>query len=144
MTVNGHRLPEEFLEALSDPDFIPNVGSKYFKDEFDSYGNVFESELGTLYATSDAIAAATAKLSEHFVADDVYGASSDPEDAPGAIPDILDFSQLLCFGTSGDGAPFCFDYRGNPDSPDVIWWDDFYWRKVSPNFKTFLELFDAP
>ncbi|MCB1327892.1 MAG: hypothetical protein KDK35_21895, partial [Leptospiraceae bacterium] len=70
MTVNGHRLPKEFLEALSDPDFIPKVGSKYFKEDLDSYGNVFESELGALYPTLDEIARATARLPEHFVADD--------------------------------------------------------------------------
>lgn len=49
---------------------------------------------------------------------------------------------MICFGISGDGAPFCLDYRTSENEPSVIWWDDIYWRKVSPNFKEFLALLE--
>ncbi len=61
---------------------------------------------------------------------------------PGAIPDIVDFRGVVCFGMSGDGAPFCFDSRERGTEPRVIWWDDVYWRVVAPDFASFLPLFD--
>ena len=48
----------------------------------------------------------------------------------------------MCFGMSGDGAPFCFDSRERGTEPRVIWWDDVYWRVVAPDFASFLSLLD--
>ena len=56
--------------------------------------------------------------------------------------DIVDFSQIVCFAIAGGGEPFCFDFRESPNPPSVIWWDDVFWRKVSPEFEAFLQLFD--
>jgi hypothetical protein len=64
-------------------------------------------------------------------------------DAPGFIPYIFDFSHILTFANSGDGALFCFDYRDHDVKPSIIWWDDAYWRRVAPSFKEFLSLFDV-
>ncbi|MBL8019919.1 MAG: SMI1/KNR4 family protein [Leptospirales bacterium] len=58
-----------------------------------------------------------------------------------AIPDIVDFTHIVCFGTSGDGAPFCLDYRQDSSKPSVLWWDDIYWRRIAPDVDSFLELF---
>lgn len=86
--------------------------------------------------------ATLAELPKHFAPDGFYGEPSVEADAPGYIPDIVDFSKIVCFGISGDGAPFCFDFRDNESNPSVIWWDDVYWRRVAPDFASFLELFD--
>ena len=32
----------------------------------------------------------------------------------GAVPDIRDFSRIVCFAVSGGGEPFCLDCRDNP------------------------------
>jgi hypothetical protein len=43
-------------------------------------------------------------------------------------PKERNFSEIICFGMSGDGTPFCFDFRSNTHQPSIIWWDDIYWR----------------
>src|SRR5262249_48296221 len=101
-----------------------------------------ETELGEFYDTRERVDNETAELRVGFEADGFYGESLPDMAGPGAIPDILDFSKIVCFGISGDGAPFCLDYRESPESPRVIWWDDVYWRVVAPDFESFLELFD--
>ncbi|MNF08811.1 SMI1 / KNR4 family protein [compost metagenome] len=57
------------------------------------------------------------------------------------MPDIIDFTEIICFGMAGDGSPFCFDYRGGRSAPSVILWDDDYWRKIANSFEDFLLLF---
>ena len=63
-----------------------------------------------------------------FEPNGAYGESLPEMAGPSAIPDIVDFDGVVCFGISGDGAPFCFDYRGSGAEPRIIWWDDVYWR----------------
>ena len=142
MIVNGLTLPMRFVDAVKTRRFNRSRGSWQLREDCDSYGNRLEAELGEVYRTAKQIKVETDRLATHFQANGCYGESLADFAGPGAIPDILDFSQIICFGISGGGEPFCFDYRKSEEHPSVIWWDDVYWRKVSPDFDSFLELFD--
>ena len=111
------------------------------REELDAFGNRLETELGEFLETEAAMEQATDDLSRHFKADGCYGESGE-EAEPDGIPDIVDFSRIVCFGSSGDGAPFCLDYRADPEHPRIIWWDDDHWRVVAPDFEAFLRLFE--
>jgi hypothetical protein len=142
MKVGSLELPRELADALVTGRLRRARGVWNLKRDVDAYGNHLEADLGDVFDLST-IAAKSATQAKDFQADGVYG-SSDPELAgPGAIPDVTDFSEVLWFADSGDGAPWCLDYRaGLP--PSVIWWDDVYWRRVAPDFGAFLALFDVP
>jgi hypothetical protein len=47
------------------------------------------------------------------------------------------------FGTSPTGEVYCFDFGGDPREPSVVTWPhlDCYWRRVAPNFESFIALF---
>jgi hypothetical protein len=142
MTINGHQLPDAFLEAIRSGVLKREVGAWELRSECDAFGQPLETELAEVFDTADAIASATEELPEGFEANDAYGESLTETYGPSAIPDILDFSDIVCFGMAADGAPFCFDFRDAQLDPRVIWWDDVYWRVVAPNFAGFLALFD--
>ncbi|MCL1961705.1 MAG: SMI1/KNR4 family protein, partial [Desulfovibrionaceae bacterium] len=139
MHINSFELPVELAEALRTGSLQRERGSWPLKHNLDTYGNRLETELGSLHDLPS-MAKKSAALSKDFQSDGMYGTNYPEFAGPGGIPDITDFSQIICFGDSGDGAPFCLDYRaGIPAS--VIWWDDVYWRKIAPDFRTFLNLF---
>ena len=142
MIISGHRLPESFVVGLDSKSLQRDVGSWSLKRDVDSYGNKLETELGEVWSTENEILKNTQQLPSQFVADGYYGSGSESVNEPGYVEDILEFSDIVTFAISGDGAPFCFDYRDNADSPSVIWWDDVYWRKVSDNYEDFIALFD--
>jgi len=138
----AHKLPNQLLSIIASGKLKRDVGSWNLKEEKDSFGNVLETELGELLHTQSQIEEATSKLSEDFVQDHVYGNESF-QGYPGEISDITDFTKIVCFAYSGDGSPFCLDYRESNETPSVIWWDNIYWRKVSPSIKEFLSLIDG-
>jgi hypothetical protein len=140
MIVNELNLPDSFIAVITAGKLRRVIGSWPLKQNLDYYGNYLETELSEVFEDEVAIASATSSLSEHFVADGYYGDGSKNEE-PRAIADITDFTQIIQFGASGDGAPFCFDFRGTIDDPSVIWWDDAYWRRIAPNFDDFIGLF---
>lgn len=142
MKVRKLEIPLKMVEAIEAGLLKRCIGSWELKRDFDSFGNPLETELGEFYDSATIIAEESVCLGINFIADGVYGEMHE-EAYPGSIPDILNFEKILCFGCSGDGAPFCLDYREFLDSPSVIWWDDIHWRKVSPNFHMFLELFEV-
>ncbi len=106
------------------------------------YGNLLETKLGQVFDTPARIKEETDSLPVHFAPDGYYGESLPDMAGPGAIPDIVDFVEIVCFAIAGGGEPFCFDYRESSDQPSVTWWDDVYWRRVSPDFEAGLQLFD--
>jgi hypothetical protein len=68
---------------------------------------------------------ATNMLPDYFQPDGDYGEPGSPgEDEPGFIPDVVDFSLIICFAVDGEDAPFCFDYRDDKENPSVIYWAD--------------------
>ena len=142
MEINGLKLPSSFVEILHKGTLRREIGSWNLRKEIDAYGNKLESELGEIYETEDALIRETNLLPKHFAPDGFYGEPSEWQAEPGFIPDIVDFSKIVCFGMSGDGAPFCFDFRDNLEEPSVIWWDDVYWRRITPDFDSFIALLD--
>jgi hypothetical protein len=110
----------------------------------DAYGDHLETELSYVYEPAEEMLRMTNELVKDFPSNEFYGTRDYMEDAPGFIPDITDFTKILCFGASGDASPFCFDYREDATNPAVIWWDDWYWRKISPDFESFVNLFRIP
>ena len=97
-----------------------------------------------VYSTVSSISAETNSLHRFFEPDGYYGASTDKQEAlPGFIPYITDFSHIVCFAIAGGGEHFCFDFREDATCPSVVWWDDSYWRRVAPDFQSFIELFDC-
>lgn len=142
MEINGLKLPHLFVAAIREGILRRDVGSWELRDNVDAYGNPLESELGEVYADIETIIRETQELPKYYAPDGFYGEPNEEANELGYIPDILDFSKIVCFGISADGAPFCFDFRDDEDNPTIIWWDDAYWRRIAPDFASFLELFD--
>jgi hypothetical protein len=144
MMVNSLKIPDALVNGMRTGKFRRRVGSWQLRKNQDAFGNPLETELGEISSTASKMAKETAQLASDFSegVGDGYG-TSDPEFAgPGAIDDILDFSNIVCFGCAGDDSPFCLDFRLSPDRPQVIWWDDVYWRLVAPDVESFLALFN--
>ncbi|GLO44966.1 SMI1/KNR4 family protein [Pseudomonas putida] len=133
-------IPAEFAEFAERHAKNKGLCNLELKEEIDAFGNPLETELLRIYTDKETIATKSASLKNDFPITQDYGTSKEPPSTPGAIPDIVDFERILCFGTSGDGASFCFDFRQNP--PSIIWWDDDHWRILAKNFKDFIALFD--
>lgn len=142
MIVNGHELPLALVQAIQNRRLRRDRGSWPLLEEHDAYGNHFESELGEVFDTLSKLTDETNALPKGFKSDGCYGESNSELQGLGAIPDILDFKDIICFAMAADGSPFCLDYRDKPERPSVIWWDDVYWRRVAPDFESFLALFD--
>ena len=96
--------------------------------------------MGEVYETVQKIERESDLLPKYFP-QDIGNLPEMSSDAPGFIPYILDFSHILTFAISADGAPFCFDYREHDYLPSIIWWDDVYWRRVAPTFGELISLF---
>jgi hypothetical protein len=142
MMINGQIIPKIFLKALKENKFYREVGSWPIKNNVDSFGNILELDLGYVFSSENEINDKTNNLAKDFEINDIYGKESEWSKQPGFIKDITNFSKIVAFGISGDGAIFCFDFRHSKIEPAIIWWDDCYWRKISPNIKEFLSLFE--
>jgi hypothetical protein len=139
VTINDQQLPATFL-AIS-ADILSSRLSDIWelKGEVDAYGYPWEADLW-LDGKWTSWQQDTASLPSSFLpennADESFMAQ------PGFIPWIGDFSQIVCFGRDGKGDEYCFDFRDNSDNPSVIHWSSGYWRRVAPDFETFLTLFE--
>jgi hypothetical protein len=142
MRVRGFTLPKEFVNFVESGQLRRKRRCWPPRDDHDAFGNRLESELGEIYETVEDIQRESDLLPRHF-SPDIGDVPEMSLDAPGFIPYIFDFSRILTFAISGDGAPFCFDYREHDCQPSIIWRADAYWRCVAPNFTEFLRLFDV-
>ena len=141
MVINGLPLPLEFVASVQQDMFRRKQGCWELIQDTDAYGLPLETDLTSVYKDELHILEQTQRLTRDFPPDVLDG--PDPsEDMPGFIPYITDFSQIVCFGVSGEDAPFCFDYRANDQSPEVIWWEDVFWRRIAPHWASFIALFD--
>lgn len=139
--VSDFHIPELLSGMLNKGRLHRQKGSWALRSNADYYGHFLETELGEVHSTAESLLKATLSLPVNFPPDYAEGPDEFAGE-PGHIPYICDFSSLVEFGTSGDGAPFCLDYRENPQEPSVIWWDDAYWRRLAPTFADFITLFD--
>jgi hypothetical protein len=145
MVVNRLKLPESFVRFIHESE----AGPWYPKVEVDAYGQPFDATDFEAFGRLEWIEQHTADLAQYFgvghlPADEVQRWTEKERDSPGFIPYISDFSRIVQFGRSGSGEPFCFDYRENLKEPSVIHFDDrgSHWRRVAPNFRTFIALFE--
>jgi hypothetical protein len=140
--VNGLYLPDSFERAIQE-----GKTSRIWrlKNGEDAYGNRLWTSVGTIYTDEDALLNETADVagvrSHDLEAPEGLTVEEEPyANDPGFVPYITDFSKIVCFGHAGDGSPFCFDFRENPERPSVLYWDDVYWRRIAPDFESFLNL----
>jgi hypothetical protein len=137
MTVSGLQLPASFVRFFGEHRYT----NWDLKGKADAYGNPLQADFMP-HSTIERMEQKTAKLSQYF------GPAHPPVapcyQEPGFLFDITDFSKIACFGRTVGGAPFCFDFRENPDEPSVIFHDDLYarWRRIAPDFDSFIGLFE--
>ncbi len=138
--IAGLRVPAAFLRAVSAGLNSQGVVLRPHNG-VDAYGHPLMLGLAQVYQEPMALARATLRIAIGFEADAWYGARL-PASA-GAIPDIVEFSRILCFGSSSDGEPFCFDFRDDAVHPSVICWDGdaLSWRRIAPDVESFLRIF---
>ena len=141
MQINGMDLPVEYIAFAARYRDAAGFCNLRLKEELDSFGRVLQTELAHIYTDAVELTARTAQLGAYFVCDGCYGEPGSGSAGPGAMPDIVDFTGIICFGMAGDGSPFCFDFRGARSAPSVIVWDDDYWRTIANSFEDFLLLF---
>jgi hypothetical protein len=140
MTVNGWKLPDAYAE------FFPNnrYSSWKLKERVDAYSHPLKTDFLPIEEI-ELMEERTARL-DYFTVDpdDRMLPPIQTEPFPGSSPDIDDFSKIVQFGRTGSGAPFCFDFRDDPQNPSVIHWEEAgsYWRRVAPNFDAFINLFE--
>ena len=146
MQINDLTLPAAYLADIENGKL--HLAPKHcpLKNNLNAFGDSTETELDVCFGDAQTIAEETATLQQDFeiTFEEAADFDADHEFWPGEIPLITDFSRVLCFARAADGAPFCFDYRENPDEPSVFWWADAYWQRVAPNYASFVELFDLP
>lgn len=141
MEINGLKLPATFVRDIQEGKFQRVIGCWELKENVDAFGNHLETDIGDVYEDTKSIIRQTNDVGEDFTSYKLYE-PNEWDNKPGYIPYISDFSKVVCFGTSGDGADFCFDYRKDINNPSVIWWDDVYWRRIAPDYDSFIDLFD--
>jgi hypothetical protein len=146
MVVKGFQLPD-FVRLIGDLDFYGDDSAPP-DDDFDSpldlvdaYGNPWYADL-EIYPTPAVIERQNRLIEENMRMDPNTPRPGGPGHCPGFIPYIDDYSQIVCFGASGSGEPYCFDFRDNPDKPSIIKWDDVYWTRIAPDFESLLTLLE--
>src|SRR2546427_803802 len=122
MVVKGFQLPAAFVELVGEGGI--NADNRNRSNRVDAYGNPWGAQL-EIGPTQSMIEWLTNHV-ESFALDPEYPPPGPPEHFPGFIPYLADFSQIVCFGQGSEGDPYCFDYRGNRDTPSIIYWDDAY------------------
>jgi len=157
MIVNGLQLPASFQE------FVGKHPSRVWdlKENLDAYDQPLVDRWGRPYpiqflpyGTLEQIEKATALIVRSFLRL-VDLSKIDPERhamvkadleavRSGFLPAFFDFSQIIQFGSSPTLAPFCFDFRENLEEPSVIHMPmgEIRWRRIAPNFETFICLFE--
>jgi SMI1/KNR4 family protein SUKH-1 len=151
MEVNGLKLPDAFVKLCKaiasgeQPVYPPRQYDQetsvwMLKEEVDAYGNHFGMDGLDLFCDVETIASETTQLAQVFPpensADDLFA------DSPGFIPWILDFSRIVWIGYMGERDPICLNYHDDPKEPSIIYFEDTHWRRVAPNFRSFMDLFE--
>jgi hypothetical protein len=141
MTVSGFELPAAFVqlrEAIQRGQAPTDWG---LKENVDAYGRPWEVPDLRIYCDLEEIQSDTDLLSNMFLHEDrfqqipAYYAT-----LPGFIADFTGVANFVWFGRGSDGSPYCFDFGTNRKEPSVVHWDG-YWRRVAPNFESFIALF---
>ena len=143
MVVNGLTLPTAYERLIGQGDRSHHWTLKENQDAYGHYLGLSDLEL---FTDMDRITRETEWLPGSFKIDRLSPGEVEQrnvEDAgePGFIPFITDFSRIVQFGRNGEGDPCCFDFRENSQEPSVIFFDEYYWRRIAPDFKAFIGLY---
>ena len=149
MVVNGLKLPDAFVQFLEEHGY----SDWELKGNVDAYGHPLEEATFVPYNSVEWMEQETAPLAQYFGPADLAGYSPEVQAKvraelavvpPGFLPEIADFSQIVRFGTSPSGEPYCFDFRENSQEPSIIHFPDVgsRWRRIAPNFETFISMFE--
>lgn len=143
MEIDGLLIPDVFVQSAQAV-LIPEGDSLQPRDGVDAYGYPLALSLTHIYYRPADVLRATIRAAIGFEPDAWYGART-PKGA-GAIADVVDFSRVLCFGSSAEGEPFCFDFRNDSEHPSVICWDGdaLIWRRIAADVESFLRIFTGP
>jgi hypothetical protein len=139
MTVNGLRLPEAFVELISQPDLPYQWVPK--KDAVDASGQPLNVLPLELYTDLETIDGRTAVLSRLYREENRFQGLPALAQEDDSAPDTADISKIVWFGGTSSGEPYCFDFRDDPTAPSVIYWDDGEWLRLASNFSDFMSLF---
>jgi len=140
LEVNGLPLPAALAQIVRDArgEWTPWC-FKEKTEPVNAYGDEFDASIET--SSLERMIEETAALPHRFDLVDEEESNRQAE-VPGFLPYIGDYSQIVVFGSTGSGDPFCLDYRDNPQEPRVIFFQDGYWQRVAPNFAAFWELLE--
>jgi hypothetical protein len=139
VVVNGLKLPWTFVELINLTDQPFNWVPKDGEWGVEAYGEALDVLPLEIYTSLEMTEWATAQLQT------LYGEGRFhqlPADAKKHDFDLSDISKIVWFGQTASGEAYCFNYQENPSEPSVIYWDDGCWRRVAPNFESFISLFE--
>jgi SMI1-KNR4 cell-wall len=140
MVVNGFELPQAFVQLVEATQQDEGPSAWELKEDVDAYGEPWENGGLELYTNSEYMAEETRAL-DRMYRQGKFQHLEGLSDEPGFIDDFTGVSHFVWFGSNAAGEVYCFDFGGDPKEPSVFYWEDGYWRRVAPNFKTFMELF---
>jgi hypothetical protein len=140
MVVNGFELPAAFVqlcEAIRRGEAPKDWG---LRENVDAYGQPWEVPDLSIYRDLEEIQSETDALLNMFLHEGRFEQSPAYANQPGFIADFTGVANFVWFGRASDGSPYCFDFGTDPKEPSVVHWDG-YWRRVAPNFESFIALF---
>jgi hypothetical protein len=113
------------------------------RENVDAYGNPWENFGLMIYLDPDVMAEETHHMVELFREEGIVPQDEADRNKPGFVQDFTDIANYVRFGTNNVGEMFCFDFGADPEAPSVVSFPslDRYWRRVAPNFETFIALF---
>jgi hypothetical protein len=133
-------LPEAFAVLCQDIQEGKTRDNWLLKGRRDAYGNYLSNSDIDFLVNPESIQTETERLRGLFGQNGCFEADPDDAASPGFV-EVTNMETFVCFGYTGSGEPFFFDFRQDTQEPSIITWNDAYWQRVAPNFETFLRLF---
>jgi SMI1-KNR4 cell-wall len=157
VTVNGFELPAAFVQLCEAIERGEAPREWDLKENVDAYGEPWEVADLRIHCDPKEIQSDTDRLSKMFDEGRFQHGGEVPPDevlpepppdgwpiAHGCIEDedFTGVANFVSFASATDGMVYCFDFGTDPKEPSVVYWEEGYWRRVAPNFETFMALFD--
>jgi hypothetical protein len=159
MVVNGFELPEAFVQLCGEIRRDESLNGWWLKEKVDAYSQPWEVDELDIQCDPKEIQSDTEWMWNAYLHEGRFQHGTEvppdevlPEPPPegwpiayGCIDDeeFTGVANFVWFGSGPDGLPYCFDFGTDPKEPSVVHWEaGGYWRRVAPNFETFMALFD--
>jgi hypothetical protein len=143
MEVNGFRLPADYAQLCEASQRGEAPDEWVLRDNLDAYGHPWENAGLVLYEDPELMAVETRALERMFREEDRFQHDEEMcRNEPGFIEDFTGIDHYLRIGVSNVGEVYCLDFGADPKEPSVVYWDgEGYWRRVAPDFRSFIALF---